>query len=202
MLNSPVELKNENHLVENNRIRVFFGSNLSHFRTGVAGLSITLWMIAFLIGNTLSSATYMSKLGQASGIRAFGAATVMLMLTWTWTNVVLLSIFAGVTGEILRWGEKHRKEPAMRKDPPNYRSSAIRSFLITLLLLSGNLVLWGGAGPLESNLPSQAGQAYYIRIAATVSLLSFLVNYNPRLIASLIRRIEEFAEEHNKGKEK
>ncbi|MBL8170246.1 MAG: hypothetical protein JNJ50_18955 [Acidobacteria bacterium] len=204
MLQNSVENIRDVSANNTRRFWEFSAYQKDHLRTLITLTSIFLWMTTFLVGVSVSANKYMGLLSQATGLRSFWGATVMLILSWTWTNVVLLTIFAGVTGEILQWGEKHKKDVPTHPACPSYRSAAIRGFLITLLLLSGNLVLLGGTGPDPTQSPNlwPVNQAYYIRIAATASLLSFLVNHNPRMISALIRRIEDLAEEHNHGKGK
>jgi hypothetical protein len=62
-----------------------------------------------------------------------------------------------------------------------------------LLLLSGHLILAGGVVQPLGAVQPVIDQSYYFRVASTVSLLSFLVNYNPQILALIIKRLEDMA---------
>lgn len=68
-----------------------------------------------------------------------------------------------------------------------YVSAVIRGFFVFLVLLSGVLIL------LEKLFDSPT-QEQYLRLAGFVSLLSFLVGYNPHLFARLLKRIADLVE--------
>jgi len=157
-------------------------------RTVVAVVTIILWMTFFLIGVFVSSGGYTNRLANTSG---YGLLSILwtgvaAIGTWTWTNVIALSVLSGIIGEVLRWNDQYKKHRS-NADYPNYRGAIIRGYFITLLLLSGHLVLAGGA------IESIINQPYYFRVASTISLLSFLVNYNPQILALIIKRFEEMA---------
>ncbi len=110
---------------------------------------------------------------------------LVVAMCWTWTNLIILCCICAVVGDI------GRSLLPGAGEAPSYASGVIRGFFVYLLGLTGQLVLTG-TGNGSQDLVILAGS--YFRIAGFLSLLSFLVGYNPRLFSRLVERIENMAE--------
>jgi hypothetical protein len=156
----------------------------SKLLNGIFGsVAIAMWLAVFLPGLTINSKPYRDAI--MDGSLAF-ADTSMAFLTYTITNVALLCCFAGIIGSctkrLLRPEEE--EEPGYGGEPVNQDmnpifSGVLRGFLIYLLFLAG--VYAATPDPFAAPTPEQ-----YVRMAGTISGLSFVINYDPALFESVI----------------
>lgn len=154
----------------------------SKLLNGIFGsIAIAMWLAVFLPGLTINSKPYRDAI--MDGSLAF-ADTSMAFLTYTITNVALLCCFAGIIGSctkrLLRPDEDEEgtSGPDKRDMNPIF-SGVLRGFLIYLLFLAG--VYAATPDPFASPTPEQ-----YVRMAGTISGLSFVINYDPALFESVI----------------
>jgi hypothetical protein len=68
----------------------------------------------------------------------------------------------------------------------DYRPPLARAFFIFMLMLSGQWIMSGGIPELSANT---GGPDNYFRLAVFVSLLGFVVGYDPRLFGGLLEKI-------------
>jgi hypothetical protein len=125
-----------------------------------------------LPGLTINSAPYREAL--LAGDLQFHNI-LMTFIAYTLTNTAILCCLAGLLG-----AAAHRllNKETDKKYYPIF-SGIMRGFVVYLLLLAG--VYAATSDPFTTTTPEQ-----YVRMAGTVSLLSFLVNYEPNLFQSLI----------------
>lgn len=151
------------------------------------------WLVLFTAGLIIPSSTYRTLLAN----QAHTLSMLELFQYWfvvvtcyTLTNVALLCCTASLLGAA---GRRARLERADDHDDDGlanpYVSAMIRGFFVFLVLLSGVLIL------LEKPFGAPS-QEQYLRLAGFVSLLSFLVGYNPHLFARLLKRIADLVEGH------
>lgn len=104
------------------------------------------------------------------------------MLTYTITNVALLCCLSGVIGAATRRVTARASELRKFDEKPPVTtlfSGVTRGFSVYLLLLAG--VYAATPNPFSSPTPEQ-----YVRMAGTISLLAFTVNYEPDLFQSIV----------------
>ncbi len=118
---------------------------------------------------------------------------------YTPTNLALLCMLAGLMGALGRGAHLHpmgnlnkRKQPraeqevALPFDAINpYLSGIIRGFFVYIILISGSLILFDN--PFTN--PTADG---YARLAGMLSLLSFIMSYNPLIYGSVFTRIDKY----------
>lgn len=110
------------------------------------------------------------------------AAFAMKVLTWTWSNVALLSCLAALIGELLRLSQSDVQAL------PNPKAALARGFFIFLVALAGELIILGEIR-LGLSEDYQVRQDAYFRIASSVSFLGFLVGFKPNFFLELLSGI-------------
>lgn len=147
-------------------------------------ISMFVWIILFILGISINSSFYIDSI---SSSELFGIIKniAVILISWTWSNVLILSCLSSSIGELGRQiGDK--------EDDFNLRTSITRGFFVFLGVAMGQLVIAGGYNPSnESQLYYNISQGAYFRIACFISLISLLFGYNPRLFFSWIHRLEK-----------
>lgn len=150
-------------------------------------VTILAWIVLFGVGISQDSSAALQSLWTS-----FRFLTLMkFIVTWTWSNVLFLAIFASFAGELGRISGDIQR--------PNLVSAAARGFFIFLALIAGQLVFNGtlSVDPKPYNQVLFVTEPRYFRVAAFSSLLAFMAGYNPVFFSSLVSRIEGFAK-HSK----
>lgn len=124
---------------------------------------------------------------------------IIVFFFYTPTNLALLCMLAGLMGALGRRAYLHpmgnlnkRKQPRTEQentlpfDTINpYLSGVIRGFFVYLVLISGSLILFDN--PFTN--PTADG---YSRLAGMLSLLSFIMSYNPLIYGSVFMRMDKY----------
>ena len=147
---------------------------------GVIGLtSVLLWILVFLPGLTINSQPYREQILQGNvTIHSF----LTVMLTYTISNVALLCCLAGVIGAATRRITAKPAEQRTLDEKPVFNAvftGVTRGFSVYLLLLAG--VYAATPDPFSAPTPEQ-----YVRMAGTISLMAFTVNYEPDLFQTIV----------------
>lgn len=175
-------------------------------------LVLFLWLMVFVGGilvnsapyrevisnhsfTTLSEATAESQMPQSKA--DIYVAWLVVILFYTPTNVAFLSMIAGLLGALSRIAKLHVKdkhEPELPSDLSNpLISGMLRGIFVYLLVISGVLLI--------NEAPFIAPtQIQYIRLAGFISLLSFLLSYNPSRFRSFLARSLDSIENRIGGK--
>jgi hypothetical protein len=127
---------------------------------------------------------------QAHSPTGFLIAAGVILLWFTPVNLALVSASAGALGtfgNLANISDEHKSRHTRENSNP-YVSAMLRGFFVYLLMISGLLLL--DLNPFSNPTPGQ-----YIRLAGLMSILSFVVNYQPHLFGTLtalaLRRLEE-----------
>jgi hypothetical protein len=164
----------------------------SHIRDIIAiVIGLSVWGILFAAGVIINSGPCRDALGSAAYMPPSQRLRCwfIVITTFTLTNVALLSCFAavlGAAGQRLRVGLSEDAEVLKGSKHP-YAAAIIGGFFIYLAAVSGILVLV--EKPWATPTPEQ-----YVRLAGLISLLSFLMGYNPRMLSRFLARIAEIIE--------
>jgi hypothetical protein len=164
--------------------------NTQEMITAVSAL--ILWLFLFTGGLIIGTEPYRVALGDAKISLDFASlirSWFIVVTCYTLTNVALLCCLSSLLGA---FGRRAKLVMQDEDDRPcgvgnPYVSAMIRGFFIYLVLLSGVLIL------LEQPF-SNASAEQYLRLAGFISLLSFMVGYNPHLFSRLLARIGELVE--------
>ena len=157
--------------------------------TGVAG--IAAWLLVFGLGIMVASQPYRDQLAKSFD----WGALLKALVTFTPTNVALLSVLAGLLGgcsSLLLYrdytappaGSPQAEKPSVDEErlaflTENPVNSALRGFAIYLTFLAGTV--------LGANQPfSQTTQDQYCRMAGAVAILAFAVGYDPTFFRQFI----------------
>jgi len=137
---------------------------------------ILLWIFLFAYGITTPSHQLMG--GARSSNDVFTGDKLQWILASTLTNTAMLCLLMGYVGVV------YRKIPAGMTTAAYVRTltnGVLRGFYVYLLFVSGSWVV--NENPVDTLL--FASQQQYVKAAATVSLLSFMVAWKPELISKL-----------------
>ncbi len=156
---------------------------------GLLYLALGLWVVIFVAGTLINSLPYRANVAALEGdLLQIALNGVIVIATFTYTNVAILCVLAGLLGTLGRQsqlGADAQREEDI--DTVNPRSSAVlRGFLVYLGLIAGVLVFVDN--------PIAPTQTQYIRLAGLISLLSFVVNARPSMFGKLLCRMGDFFE--------
>jgi hypothetical protein len=157
----------------------------------VAGV-LLMWTVLLAIGMFIASQPYRDALTRAQPRFAdYAFAWFMAFLSYTFTNLAVLSGLASMAGAGARHvetqlagGERIANLRAL------YTSAAVRGFFVYLIALSGLMFLAEG---LFTNIAKSPD--IYIRLAGSISVLSFMLGFNPEMFARFLERIARLLED-------
>jgi hypothetical protein len=147
---------------------------------------IAVWILVFLGGILINSAPHRALIASGQG----GLLSWLIVLfVYTPTNIAMLSLLMGLLGALGRCATLSTNEEGdeeSEQDTINpLLSGVIRGFIVYLLTISGLLIV------LEEAPLSPAGPEPYIRLAAIISVTSFIVGYNPKYFGKLLNRARQ-----------
>lgn len=153
-------------------------------RLGWAVLLFAAWLGLFILGSTVGAGGPYVALQNVPGDRIFTLHTASLLasvaLTWTWSNCLLLCLFAALLGGAAR------ADASARLNSVQALHSAGGGFFVYLCLLAGQLVSVGELLP-----PERLSGPFFVRIAVLGSGAAFIVGYRPKALAGLLKKASE-----------
>ena len=163
-----------------------FHSKLCVYEIVLLWLSLVLWLAVFLVGTLVGSAPYRTRFASfEGGVWATIGNGLLVVLTYTLTNVGLLCVLAGVLGVLGRKAvldcDAEPEEQAGQDAEQSKHSAVLRGFLVYLAFIAGVLII--GENPAEQT------QAQYVRLAGLISVMGFLVSYQPRIFGRILQRV-------------
>jgi hypothetical protein len=159
------------------------------------------WFVLFAGGILIGTQVYISALGGALSLGLRTWYLMMVVMFWTITNVGLLSCLAAILGAFGRrtkftshlathWADEELSDTT-RANPRTvvilYASAIMRGFGVYALVLAGLLVL-------ATDMLVTPSQVEYVRLAATISIISFYAGYDPQMFAGILDRIKRLVE--------
>lgn len=163
-----------------------------HLKEKIGGsAALIIWVLLFTAGLTIDSGPYRTQVNSA--LFSWGAF-FMVVLTYTPTNVAILSLLSGYVAGCAslithhRYREKAEKAGRLTKEALlehlMYRTespmaSMFRGMVVYFGFMAGILVTT--VSPFTATTPEQ-----YIRLAAAVSFFAFVVGYDPTKFSSLL----------------
>ncbi len=177
-----------------NKTKLLKTNGLSNLGKTLTIITIVLWILIFLAGTIVNSFPYRSKIASKTPDTTFlndFINWIIVLLVYTPTNVALLSILTGLLGALGRCATLHviskqEETDEFPVDPINpYLSGIIRGFIVYLLIISGMIIVLQSP-PISPQTPEQ-----YARLASVVSVVSFIVSYNPKYFGKFLHRAAE-----------
>jgi hypothetical protein len=191
------------------------GRDWSPFFAIIAGIAcILLWLWFFSLGFTYTSYALPPDPGKAttagavagsswSDLPGWAGEIFLFTMIWRWTNVLYLTIFASIVGEVGKWANSRTSRG--KRQRPSYEGAIVRGFYVFLLALTGQVIIAGGAEPDRASqttatiaangtkLPPQSSVSYvdesrYFRLAGAASLLGFMGSCFPGFFRKLLDR--------------
>jgi hypothetical protein len=158
-------------------------------------VAFLLWLVLFAGGVCIDSSPYRQAIAGAGPEINIFVAWFVVVAVYTPTNIALLSVFAGLLGALGAHARLfRRKREGQQEGPPPwldqvnpFLSALLRGFFVYLAVISGILVLI--ENPFAAPTPDQ-----YIRLAGFISVLSFIVSYDPRIFGKLVDWITDVIE--------
>lgn len=149
---------------------------------------VALWLTIFVAGLTINSKPYRDALGNGFDL----ALVVQVALFYTPTNTAILTCLAGLMGGVSSFLTFHGQAPGETPSAPELQrmlvrtenpfASLLRSFVVYLLFIAGIAITTDA--PFANPTPDQ-----YLRIAGLLSLVGFVVGYDPSAFNSLLKRV-------------
>ncbi|MFD1820469.1 hypothetical protein SAMN04515674_104182 [Pseudarcicella hirudinis] len=124
---------------------------------------------------TTDSAKASVQVAKSSGKDSFFKNIFIIMLTWTPTNVGMLSLVAGLIGGL---GRKLWRKSQITDEPFPTLSGTLIGFVIYIVFISGTFLTIDN--PFGSTTPGQ-----YVRTAGILSLFSFMSAYEPNIFKKI-----------------
>jgi hypothetical protein len=169
-------------------------------------VALAAWFLLFAGGILIATAPYIKTLGTNVAIAQWTSAMSMIVLFWTITNVGILSCLAAVLGA---FGRRTRFTSRLAVNYPDdtatnptnadprivvimYATAIIRGFGVYALMLAGLLVM-------ATETMLNPSQDQYVRLAATISVISFYAGYDPEMFAGILERIKRLVESKPSG---
>jgi len=172
-----------------------FGKDITSGELASGAVIFLLWTLFFSFGLLVPTSGMRNVLwtgGAESVFKTVGYAFAVAT-SYTLTNVLFLSCFASILGSLAqRWevGE-HLEEipPNTRCVAPKriYIAALLRGFFLYLMFISGFLLVSTENTVIETEF------SQYIRIAGMISVVGFIVGYDPNLLLRLMQRILSLA---------
>lgn len=167
----------------------------------VLGLvALLVWFGLFSGGILVGTGPYREALQAPTEIAPTIGSWLVVCAFWTVTNIGVLACvaaFLGAVGRRTRFTSRtdlEQSAPGSRPDlngvATYYLSAVMRGFGIYTLVLAGLLIL------ATESLASPT-QAAYMRLAPTVSIISFYVGYDPSMFAQMLDRVKGFLQTSN-----
>ena len=158
----------------------------------ILGLLFLLsWIIIFLSGllvdsepfrNVISGTATTSSDAQQPGLIW---SWVVVMFSYTPSNLFMVSLFAGMIGAVSRIAKLHITKDGQEEIPSDQTSPIIsgvfRGMFLFLLILSGVVIL-------DESVLTDPSQDQYAKLAGIVSLFCFLISYDPSRFRTLLDR--------------
>ncbi len=160
-------------------------------------VAILAWFGVFIGGSIISTEPYRRNLENFDSVGSTIGNALVICTFWTITNVGVLSCVASLLGALggrSQFTIQTELHDALTEAPypkfdrvlaTYYVSAIMRGFGIYVLVLAGLLVL------ATESLVSPT-QASYVRLAPTISIISFYAGYDPSLFAGLLGRVRSF----------
>lgn len=175
-------------------------NNHAETRAGVAMefltlfAAMTLWLVLFAIGLFVDSAPHRAAVADAN--RPFGDQFfhwAVAIVSYTFTNIALLSVFSAVLGAAARQFEHSVRGRANARShlAHPYAAAALRGFCVYLMAVSGLIFMVEG---LFKSVATSADA--YIRLSGGISMAGFLIGFSPEIFARILNRLASLLEEH------
>ena len=108
----------------------------------------------------------------------------MFVLTYTVSNVAILCCISAWLGELGRRTRIDGAAHAVAFHRGDYMAAVMRGFLSYLAILTGFVVIGSGVDVFVTPTP-----ASFVRLAAIVSLVGFLIGFNPSMFARFVESV-------------
>lgn len=173
-----------------------YSTNLSWSELAWGIAALMLWLVIFAAGLLVPSRNAMEifwtgKLPSLGDSIYYGFLSI---ISYPGTNIVFLSCSAAVLGCIARRWQVSDELKTVTGDttlaPPArvYIAAILRGFFLYLMIVAGALIVL----PEDALTNTQINTfAQYWRIAGWVSVMAFVMGYNPNLLVRLIQQIVE-----------
>ena len=157
----------------------------------VAGVATASWIFLFAIGYTVHAGPFETYLASPSfynfgSFLLFFGNLVMFIVASIPTNVLLLSVIAGVIGTSYRRCKRSNASLLRLSRSRDYLFAITSSFFVYIGLLAGLMTL-----TVSDTLTSETAEKQ-IQLAATTSICAFLVGYDRKLLGRMLRRAARF----------
>jgi hypothetical protein len=161
------------------------------FKALIGSIAFVAWLLVFCVGLFVDAVPFVEKLKTELAPDVFIAA----MIAFTPTNMALLTCLASLVGGcasnlVYAKSTKNNIPPTLPEETvffltENPAASMLRGFAVYLAFLAGIYIT--SNQPFDPNTADRLARAnQYARIAGTVSLIAFVVGYDPTLFRRFI----------------
>lgn len=147
------------------------------------------WIVIFISGLLVNSEPYRNVIAGTSTSETQQAnllwSWVVVMFSYTPSNLLVISLFAGMIGAVSRIAKLHitkeGQEEIQSDQTSPIMSGIFRGMFLYLLILTGVVVL-------DESVLTSPTQEQYAKLAGLVSLFCFLISYDPSKFRALLDR--------------
>lgn len=156
-------------------------------------IAVAAWLLFFISGTVIGTADtreFLDSGDAESALEALGAL-LKILACYTITNVAFLAGLAAVAGEFsfrsrlsslaATW-TSHADAPQLRDVLACYSAAAMRGFVIYLMFIAGLLLV-------TTEAITSPDQGQYVRLAGTISVLSFVAGYDAEMFRRALDRV-------------
>lgn len=156
-------------------------------------VAVSSWLLFFVCGTVIGTADHRQLLdaGESGGLLATLWSLFTVLTCYTITNVAFLACLAAIAGEfssrsrqssLASAASRSAESPQLREVLACYSAAAMRGFVIYLLFIAGLLLV-------TTEAIASADQGQYVRLAGTVSVLSFVAGYDTEMFRRALDRV-------------
>lgn len=151
----------------------------SNLELGCGIIALVAWTFVFAIGVVFPSTPIRNALTSMGVIDSKGMILAYLcafLVTYTVSNVAILCCISAWLGELGRRTRISGAANGVAYRRGDYMAAVMRGFLGYLAVLTGYVIIGSGVNAFVTPSPEQ-----FVRLAAIVSLVGFLLGYNPEV---------------------
>ena len=161
-----------------------------------AAVALLLWFLMFSGGALISTQEYRSELGKSVVWYAKIKPLIVCLLFWTTSNLGLLSCLSAFLGAIgyrtlftiplsPHCSVSTISDSTRRMLLTSSLSAVMRGFGVYTLSLSGLLLL-------ATDTLVKPDQETYLKLAPTISIISFYAGFNPQVFGIMLERVNKY----------
>lgn len=165
---------------------------LNAYEVLFGAMSVVGWIVMFAAGSIVNSSSARTAIENSStSLLGTLHAWFVIVTCYTTTNVAFLASLSAIAGmfsvrsresELNVVVDSDRHDPLIKDVLACYAAASMRGFVIYLMIVSGLLLV-------TTEALAAPNQSQYVRLAGTISVLSFIAGYDSSVFKQALNRI-------------